>query len=142
LWSIANERNRDWIKENQNKVAKLNKSMQAIQASSRNLKAASSRHDEALNDQQTVVDQLTSLELQVQQMLRAQRELTDKTNIAAQSVANLSSGVAVQVKDNSEAVQAMDANRLAVNKRIVALEKALDNVRRQVEAGNSPAGLQ
>jgi hypothetical protein len=78
----------------------------------------------------------------VQQMLRAQRELTDKTNIAAQSVANLSSGVAVQVKDNSEAVQAMDANRLAVNKRIVALEKALDNVRRQVEAGNSPAGLQ
>jgi len=95
-----------------------------------------------LNDQQTVVDQLTSLELQVQQMLRAQRELTDKTNIAAQSVANLSSGVAVQVKDNSEAVQAMDANRLAVNKRIVALEKALDNVRRQVEAGNSPAGLQ
>ena len=89
-----------------------------------------------------MVDQLTSLELQVQQMLRAQRELTDKTNIAAQSVANLNSGLGVQVKDNSEAVRAMDANRLAVNKRLVALEKALANVRQQVEANRLPAGAQ
>ncbi len=124
LWSIANERNRNWIKENQSKVAKLDQSMRGVLASNRDLKAASSRHDEALADQQTVIDQLTSLELQVQQMLRAQRDLTDKTNIASQSVANLNSELSGQVKDNSEAVLAMDANRLAVNKRIVALEKS------------------
>ena len=60
----------------------------------------------------------------------------------AQSVASLNSGLGVQVKDNSEAVRAMDANRLAVNKRLVALEKALANVRQQVEANGLPAGAQ
>ena len=75
-------------------------------------------------------------------MLRAQRKLTDKTNIAAQSVANLSSGLGVQVKDNSEAVRAMDASRLAVNRRLIALEKALANVRSAPDIGSSPAGVQ
>jgi chromosome segregation ATPase len=138
LWSIANERNRNWIKENQSKVAKLDQSMKGVLASNRDLKAASSRHDEALADQQAVVDQLTSLELQVQQMLRVQRDLADKTNIASQSVANLNSELSGQVKDNSEAVLAMDANRLAVNKRIVALEKALANIRRQIAPASTP----
>lgn len=138
LWSIANERNRNWIKENQSKVAKLDQSMKGVLASNRDLKAASSRHDEALADQQTVIDQLTSLELQVQQMLRVQRDLTDKTNIASQSVANLNSELSGQVKDNSEAVLAMDANRLAVNKRIAALEKALANIRRQIAPATIP----
>jgi chromosome segregation ATPase len=138
LWSIANERNRNWIKENQSKVAKLDQSMKGVLASNRDLKAASSRHDEALADQQTVIDQLTSLELQVQQMLRVQRDLADKTNIASQSVANLNSELSGQVKDNSEAVLAMDANRLAVNKRIAALEKALANIRRQIAPASTP----
>ena len=138
LWSIANERNRNWIKENQSKVAKLDQSMKGVLASNRDLKAASSRHDEALADQQTVIDQLTSLELQVQQMLRVQRDLTDKTNIASQSVANLNSELSGQVKDNSEAVLAMDANRLAVNKRIVALEKALAKLSRQIAPASTP----
>lgn len=138
LWSIANERNRNWIKENQSKVAKLDQSMKGVLASNRDLKAASSRHDEALADQQTVIDQLTSLELQVQQMLRVQRDLTDKTNIASQSVANLNSELSGQVKDNSEAVLAMDANRLAVNKRIVALENALANISRQIAPASTP----
>ena len=138
LWSIANERNRNWIKENQSKVAKLDQSMRGVLASNRDLKAASSRHDEALADQQTVIDQLTSLELQVQQMLRVQRDLTDKTNIASQSVANLNSELSGQVKDNSEAVLAMDANRLAVNKRIVALENALANISRQIAPASTP----
>ncbi len=138
LWSIANERNRNWIKENQSKVAKLDQSMRGVLVSNRDLKAASSRHDEALADQQTVIDQLTSLELQVQQMLRVQRDLTDKTNIASQSVANLNSELSGQVKDNSEAVLAMDANRLAVNKRIVALEKALANISRQIAPASTP----
>lgn len=138
LWSIANERNRNWIKENQSKVAKLDQSMKGVLASNRDLKAASSRHDEALADQQTVIDQLTSLELQVQQMLRVQRDLADKTNIASQSVANLNSELSGQVKDNSEAVLAMDANRLAVNKRMAALEKALANIRRQIAPASTP----
>ena len=71
-------------------------------------------------------------------MLRVQRDLTDKTNIASQSVANLNSELSGQVKDNSEAVLAMDANRLAVNKRIVALEKALANISRQIAPASTP----
>jgi hypothetical protein len=139
LWSIANERNKDWIKENQKQVAALDKAMKALQTTSRDLKAASSRHETALKDQQVIVDQLTSIELQVQQMLRVQRDLTDKANINTQYVANLDAKLSGQVKDNSEAVRAMDANRLAVNRRIVALEKALSEVRRQVPASPPPA---
>ena len=83
------------------------------------------RHEEAFTQQQTILDELASVKLQLQQMLRGQRELVDKTNVANQAVASLRASLSGQVRDNSEAVASMDAYRLAMNARIADLERRL-----------------
>lgn len=138
LWAIANERNRDWIKENQEKVKSIGSALNGIQASNRDLKAASGRHEEALKLQQQLIDQVTSLELQLQQMLRSQRELVDKTNLAARELTGLQAQLSPQVAENSEAVLAFDSYRIATNRRLVALEREL--ARLQSTAGPAAAG--
>ena len=80
--------------------------------------------------QQQVIDQVTSLELQLQQMLRSQRELVDKTNVASQNLAKIEAGLSPQVLENTEAVLAFDAFRIASNKRLVALERELARMQR------------
>ena len=92
LWAIANERNKDWIKENQAGLKTVSATLNGIRASNRDLKAATGRHEEALKVQQQVIDQVTSLELQLQQMLRSQRALVDKNNVATQGLAKDRSG--------------------------------------------------
>ena len=132
LWAIANERNKDWIKENQARLKTLSATLNGIRATNRDLKAATGRHEEALKIQQQVIDQVTSLELQLQQMLRSQRELVDKTNVASQNLAKIEASLSPQVSENSEAVLAFDAFRVASNKRLVAVERELARLQKTV----------
>ena len=133
LWAVANERNRGWIKENQAQLKKINGTMDGIEASSRDLGAAVGRLESAFEVQQQLVDQLTSIELQVQQLVRAQRDLVDDVNAANQGLARVNTSLGVDVKDNSEAVAAFDGYRLAANKRLAQLEKRLARLTEQVQ---------
>lgn len=126
LWAVSNERNKKWIKDNERNVASIKKSLNGIEATNRDLKAAVDRHDAAFSQQQALVDQLTSLELQMQQIVRGQRDLVDKVNAATQSVASLRAGLSDKVDDNSEAVASMDAYRVALNSRLNDLERRLN----------------
>lgn len=128
LWAIANERNKKWIEGNQKAVKKLNGTLNGIQASTRDLNAAVGRHDSAFAQQQTMIDNLASLELQMQQIVRGQRDLVDKVNSASQAVASLRAGLANQVEDNAEAIQSIDAYRVAVNSRLADIERRLGNI--------------
>ena len=139
LWAIANERNRDWIKENQSRLKTVSATLNGIRASNRDLKAATGRHEAALKVQQQIIDQVTSLELQLQQMLRSQRELVDKTNVASQNLAKIEAGLRPQVSENTEAVLAFDAFRIASNKRMVAVERELARLQR-ADAGTPQPG--
>ena len=116
LWAIANERNRDWIKDNQERIKSISASLNGIRASNRDLQAATGRHEEALKVQQQLIDQVTSLELQLQQMLRSQRELVDTANLCAQCRNNENCR---RVAENAEAVLAFDSYRIATNRRLV-----------------------
>jgi uncharacterized damage-inducible protein DinB len=126
LWAVANERNKEWIQENQAQLKSVSSTLNGIRASNRDLKAATGRHEEALQSQQQLIDQVTSLELQLQQMLRSQRELVDKANVASQSLAQIEASLSPLV--NAEAVRAFDAFRIASNRRIVALERQLSQL--------------
>ncbi len=128
LWNISNERNRKWIKDNERNVGKLTKTLNGIEASNRDLKASVGRHESAFDKQQALVDQLTSLELQMQQIVRGQRDLVDKVNSATQSVSSMRANIAGKIDDNSEAVQSMDAFRVAINSRLADLERRLNSV--------------
>ncbi len=125
LWAVSNERNKKWIQDNQASLKKISGSINGIEASTRDMKATVGRHESAFEQQQTLIDQLTSLELQMQQVIRGQRDLVDKVNAANQTVASLRSQLADKVDDNSEAIQAIDAFRVAINSRISDLERRL-----------------
>ena len=75
LWAIANERNKGWIKDNQADLKEYGDTIDSLVAKNRDLAAATSRHEESLGQQQELIDQITSLKLQIQQMSRSQRDL-------------------------------------------------------------------
>jgi len=128
LWAVSNDRNKKWIEGNQAAVKKLNGTLNGIVSSNRDLKAGVSRHEKAFAQQQTLVDGVASLELQMQQIARGQRDLVDKVNGANQAVASLRASIAGKVEDNSEAIASMDAYRVAVNSRLADIERRLTAV--------------
>ena len=130
LWAVANERNKGWIKDNQKAVKGLDKSVTGLQSTARDLKAATARHEEAFSQQTALIDQLTSIEIQLQQLVRAQQDLVDKVNTTSQSVAKLRANLDTQVEENTEAIAAIDAYRIATNSRFRDLEQRLDDLRR------------
>ena len=133
LWAVANERNRDWIKGNQKALKGLDESVTGLQSTARDLKASTARHEEAFTQQTALIDQLTSVEIQLQQLVRAQQDLVDKVNTTGQAVAKLRASLDTQVEENTEAIAAIDAYRIATNSRFRDLEQRLDEVRRSLD---------
>ena len=82
-------------------------------------------------DQQTaLIDQLTSVEIQLQQLVRAQQDLVDKVNTTGQAVAKMRASLDTQVAENTEAIAAIDAYRIATtNSRFRDLEQRLEALR-------------
>ena len=64
----------------------------------------------------------------MQRMVSAQRDLTDKVNVAQQTVAGLQSGLAGRVSENEQAVAAIDAYRLQLNSRLADIERQLNQL--------------
>ncbi len=122
LWAISNERNKKWIEDNQKSLARQKGTISSLESNDKTLKSAVDRHERAFAQQQAVIDQLASIELQLQQILRGQRDLVDKVNVASQSVASM----ATRVADNEQAVAAIDAYRLQINSRLSTIERRLD----------------
>ncbi len=64
----------------------------------------------------------------MQRMVAGQRDLTDKVNVAQQSVSALQSGLAGRVSENEQAVAAIDAYRLQLNARLADIERRLNQL--------------
>jgi chromosome segregation ATPase len=128
LWAVSNERNRTWIKDNEAALAKLTKTLSAVEASNRELTSSVGRHESAFSQQQAIIDQLTSMEISIQQLANTQRDIVDKVNSASQSVASLNAGLAARVGENEQAVAAIDAYRVQVNTRLANIERRLDSI--------------
>jgi len=126
LWAVTNDRNRKWIKDNEANIAKQSKALEALQVSYRDLASAVARHDTAFSQQSAIIDQLASVDLQLQQITASQRDMVDKVNASRQAVASLQSGLANRVKDNEQAVAAIDAYRLQLNTRLADIERRLN----------------
>ncbi len=128
LWAVSNERNKKWIDDNKAAIGELRKSLGAIEASNRDLGTAVGRHEAAFKQQQAIIDQLTSMEISIQQLANTQRDIVDKVNSASQSVASLNAGLANRVRENEEAVASIDAYRVQVNTRLSNIERRLDGL--------------
>jgi chromosome segregation ATPase len=128
LWAVSNDRNKKWIEDNQTAIAKLEESVSGLRSTAREIQSTLGRHESAFARQQEMVDQLTSVQMQLQQVSRSQRDLVDKVNAAQQAVAKLDSGVANRVAQNAEAIEAIDAYRLQLNSRLADIERRLNNL--------------
>jgi chromosome segregation ATPase len=128
LWAVTNDRNRKWIKDNEVAIAKQQKALDEMLSKDRELASAVGRHESAFKQQQTIVDQLTGLELQIRQVVNSQRDLIDKVNAAQQTVAALQGGLGSRVNDNEQAVASIDKWRAQLNTRLTAMERRLDNL--------------
>ena len=89
------------------------------------MQSAVDRHESAFDQQQDMIDQLTSLELQLQQIVRSQRDLVDKVNKVNVSFSKIRGDLSGKVTDNVEAIESMDAYRVSVNLRLRELEERL-----------------
>lgn len=128
LWDVSNKRNRQWIEDNQKAIGELRKSLASIEANTRDIKGTLGRHESAFKRQQQVVDELTSVQMQIEQVVRSQRDLVDRVNSTQQTVAQLRAGIANRVEENTEAVKSMDAYRLQLNERLAQIERRLANL--------------
>ena len=128
LWAVANERNKKWIKDNERSINKINASIDGVLASTRNIQAAVDRHESAFEQQQGVIDQLASLELQLQQIVRSQRDLVDKVNKMNASFSQIRGDLSGKVNDNVEAIESIDAYRVTLNAKIRELELRLSQL--------------
>ena len=130
LWVVANERNRRWIKDNEASLDRLAKSLSEVEVVLRNLSSSVSRHNSAFDQQQEIIDQLTSVNLQVKALLDSQRDLIDRVNNTRQGVANMQSTLSGRVFENENAIEAIDAYRLQLNNRLNNIEAMLDSLSR------------
>ena len=125
LWDISNKRNKKWIQDNQRLLNTQKTTIQSLEATDKSLKSTVARHEKALGRQDEVADQLASIELQLQRVLRGQRDLVDKVNTAVQTVA----GVNSSVQEHEQAIAAIDSYRRQFNTRLVDIEQRLDALR-------------
>ena len=125
LWAVSNERNRTWIQDNQKLLKSHKTTIEALESTDKSLKSTVARHEKALGRQEEVADQLAAIELQLQRVLRGQRDLVDKVNAAAQTVA----GVNSSVQEHEQAIAAIDSYRRQFNTRLVDIEQRLDALR-------------
>lgn len=118
LWTVSNERNRGWIEANQKLLQTQKSAIGQLQSTNQSMKSAVDRHEQAFSQQQTLIDQLASIELQLQQVLRSQRDVVDRVNGATQTVAALGS----RVTENEQAIAAIDTHRVQINNRLGRIE--------------------
>ena len=125
LWDVVNKRNLDLIKGNAAAIAKVDKAVGELDGTVAELSAGFGRHESAFARQEQMVDQITNLGAQMQQVQRALRDAIDRSNAAQQSVASLNSGLAKRVTETEQAVQAFDAYRLQTNARLADIERRI-----------------
>lgn len=128
LWAVTNERNKKWIEDNQKAIAVLQKTLAGVEATNREIQGTLGRHESSFKRQQEVIDQITSVQIQLQQISRSQRDLVERVNAAQQSVAQMQSGLVNRVKENEQAVAAIDAYRLQLNSRLADIERRIANL--------------
>lgn len=134
LWDVSNKRNRGWIETNQADIRKLATSMGSAQRDVKSLQGGMAQLDATVKQNQDLADRLTAMDMQMRRIVSQQRDLVDKANGASQAVSSLRATLERRVRENEEAIVAIDAHRTRLNAQIVELQRAA-NIRSATPAG-------
>ncbi len=128
LWTIANERNRNWITQNQSGLESQQSKLSEVSGELEGLSAAVARVEAGLGNQREITNRLDVLSRQVTEFGRLVRESTDKANTASITLARLESDVAQMREENAEYQASVDSFRRQVTSRIEALRAQVQAV--------------
>lgn len=137
VWDIANKRNKRWIEQNRANIQKAVDAAGRVESSIKALQNTVARLDSAAARQQEVADLVTGLDMGVQRLREAQRDLVDKVNVASRAAAGLEATLAARVRENEEAIAAIDASRTTVSRQLTELRSAVNDI--NVRLRNMPA---
>ncbi len=134
LWTVANERNRKWIQDNQARIKSQDANIETLLATDKTLASQVSRHEQAFTLQKQFSTQLSEIEAQLRTIVRNQRDMVDRINAATRQLTDLSD----RVTETEQAIAAIDAYRSQVNRRLAAIEGRLKQ--KQALQGTAPRG--
>lgn len=121
LWDLSNKRNRKWIEDNRSAIARNTKAVSAQGGDLKNLKSTVSQHDTALEQQDEIVDRVTTIDRSVNSIIAGRRDVVDKANAASAIAARMDA----RLKEVEEAIVAIDANRQTLNRQVLELQQAI-----------------
>ncbi len=124
LWDVSNKRNRGWIETNRANIGKLTTSMGNAQRDVKSLQGTVTQLDATAKRNQDLADRVTAMDMQMRRIVSQQRDLVDKANSASQAASSLKATLERRVRDNEEAIVAIDAHRTRLNSQIVELQRS------------------
>ena len=125
LWAVSNERNKDWIQDNQALLKKQSAELDQVAKDLKALTGKVSAQAEAVLAAGKLSGDVETVNGRVNTLLETQRDLVDKVNKTRQTVASLQAGLANRVAENEQAVASMDAFRAQITGRLLELERRL-----------------
>ena len=130
LWGVSNDRNKQWIRENQESIKKLNSVQDGVDKNVASLREEIKRLDTSLkqyviarNQMQTQIDLLNEEVKQAQSRLAAQKKAVDtlaaiQPQLSALAKLQTGEGLDIRLSEIEAAIEAFDAYRRQVNVRL------------------------
>ena len=125
LWDVTNKRNRAWIEENQAAVKRLKSDLESQGSTVKSVAAQASDLKRALAAQAELVTDVKALKTRSNELLARQRSITDQLNATTQTAKALEATLAQRVKENEEAITAIDGSRRDMVRRLTTLSDRL-----------------
>lgn len=127
LWGVSYDTNRKSIKANTDKLAKISKQAAAAESASAKAQKLADSHQEQLKsvkkiasgDSARIEEALISLKEQRKRL----QDAVDKANKANTELARMRNDLGSRVKNNEEAIEAIDAYRARINRELNELKQ-------------------
>jgi len=131
LWGVSNDRNRKKIEAQEKTLAAQSKNVKNLQGSmaarKKEISSLTGKLDKTSKSLGTVVNSSLAVKLEMNDLLGQSQQVTDKMNNLEKSLDVLKQNLNARVAGNEEAINAIDAYRLQVNRDIQLLKQQLSN---------------
>ncbi len=129
LWGVSHDRNRKKIEAQEKTLAAQNKTVKNLQASmsarKKEITTLTGKVDKASQSMETVVNSSLAAKLEMNDLVGQSQQINDQVNSLEKSFESLKQNLNTRVADNEEAINAIDAYRLQVNRDIQLLKQQL-----------------
>jgi|GEM_PF-75991 uncharacterized coiled-coil protein SlyX len=129
LWGVSHDRNRKKIEAQEKTLAAQSNTVKNLQASmsarKKEITTLTGKVDKASQSMETVVNSSLAANLEMNDLVGQSQQINDQVNNLEKSFESLKQNLNTRVADNEEAINAIDAYRLQVNRDIQLLKQQL-----------------